>query len=158
MEISAAGSSSKSAAPDLVRGAPGAADQAALVLHVEDDAAVRASVQMLMRSAGLRVVSVASGTEALQRVQSERLQPDVLIVDFHLADDMTGTDVAEALARKIGHAPPTIVLTGDKANAELPWLVNAPVWMVSKPFDPAVLLAGVESLASFHRRTHARDA
>lgn len=158
MEISATGSSSKAAGHDRVLGAPGVVDDSALVLHVEDDAAVRTSVQMLMRSAGLRVVSVASGAEALQRVQSERLQPDVLIVDFHLADDMTGTDVAEALARKIGHAPPTIVLTGDRSNAELPWLVNAPVWMVSKPFDPAVLLAGVESLASFHRRTHERHA
>lgn len=138
--------------PKAVAGA--VPDHAPLVLHVEDDPAVRVAVQMLMRSAGLRVVSVCSGTEALQRVRDERLSPDVLILDFHLPDEMTGTDVAEALARIIGHAPPTIMLTADPANAELPWIVGAPVWMLGKPFEPGVLLAGVEALARFHRVTH----
>jgi CheY-like chemotaxis protein len=126
-----------------------------LVLHVEDDDAMRASVRLLLRSAGLQVVSVASGTEALQRVRDEQLVPDVLIVDFHLAEEMTGADVAEALARAVGHAPPTIVLTADPSNAELPWMTGAPLWMLGKPFDGALLLAGVDSLARFHRLTHA---
>ena len=146
---------SVSSARDLKPAAGGGSDPAPLVLHVEDDAAMRVSVQMLMRSAGLSVVSVASGAEALRRVRDEKLAPDVLIVDFHLPDEMTGTDVAEALARIIGHAPPTIILTGDTSNAELPWIVGAPVWMLGKPFNPQVLLAGVEALARFHRVTHA---
>lgn len=126
-----------------------------LVLHVEDDDAMRASVRLLLRSAGLQVVSVASGLEALQRVRAEKLVPDVVIVDFHLTGEMTGADVAEALARVVGHAPPTIVLTADPSNAELPWMTGAPLWMLGKPFDGDVLLAGVDSLARFHRLTHA---
>ena len=126
-----------------------------LVVHVEDDDAMRASVRLLLRSAGLQVVSVASGAEALQRVRADKLVPDVLIVDFHLAGEMTGADVAEALARAVGHAPPTIVLTADPSNAELPWMTGAPLWMLGKPFDGDVLLAGVDSLARFHRLTHA---
>jgi len=110
-----------------------AAERPHLVLHVEDDAAIRASVQMLMRSAGLSVISVASGAEALRCVREEHLEPDVLIVDFQLQEEMTGADVAEALARLIGHAPPTIVLTADTSNAELPWIVGSPVWMLSNP-------------------------
>jgi CheY-like chemotaxis protein len=149
------GVESMAAAREVKPAVADAADRPHLVLHVEDDAAMRASVQLLMRSAGLRVVSVSSGAEALQRVRDEHLEPDLLIVDFHLPEEMTGTDVAEALVRAIGHAPPTIVLTADTSNAELPWIVGAPVWMLSKPFDPAVLLAGVESLARFHRLTHA---
>lgn len=129
-------------------------EAAPLVLHLDDDAAMRASVRMLIRSAGLRVISAGTSTEALQRVRDEQLAPDVLILDFHLPGEMTGADVAEALARIIGHAPPTIMLTGDTPNAELPWIVGAPVWMLGKPFNPQVLMAGVEALARFHRLTH----
>lgn len=134
---------------------PAATERPFLVLHVEDDAAVRTAVRMLLRSAGLSVLSVATGAEALRRVRADRLEPDVVIVDFHLPDEMTGADVAEALAKAIGHAPPTIVLTADASNAELPWIVGAPVWMLRKPFESSVLLAGVEALARFHRTTHA---
>jgi len=63
--------------------------------------------------------------------------------------------IAEALVRAVGHAPPTIVLTADPSNAELPWMTGAPLWMLGKPFDGGVLLAGIDSLARFHRLTHA---
>ena len=44
----------------------------------------------------------------------------MLIVDYNLGDGMTGTEVAEEFARLLGHAVPTVILTGDPANAEVP--------------------------------------
>jgi hypothetical protein len=60
----------------------------------------------------------------------------VLIVDYYLGGGMTGTELAEAFARLLGHAVPTIMLTGDPANAEVPWLADAPVWVARKPLLP----------------------
>jgi DNA-binding response OmpR family regulator len=126
-----------------------------LVLHVEDDEALRASLRLLLSGAGYRVVSAADGPAALALVRGEHLVPDVLIVDYHLTEDMSGTDVAEALAAALGHAPPTVMLTADAMNIEIPWISGAPFWLVPKPFDPRVLLAGLNALVRFHRDTRA---
>jgi hypothetical protein len=46
---------------------------------------------------------------------------------------------------------PTIILTGDPANAEVPWLADAPVWVARKPLSPETLLAALPSLVEFRR-------
>jgi hypothetical protein len=47
------------------------------------------------------------------------------------------------------------MLTADPINAEVPWIPSAPLWMVKKPCDPKVLLAGLSALVQFQRLTMA---
>ena len=122
-----------------------------LILHVDDDDAVRRSTTLLMRSAGYETREAAIGEQALAQVDSLRGRLDVLIVDYHLGNSLNGTEVAEELARLLGHAVPTVILTGDPANAEVPWLTDAPVWVARKPLAPETLLAALPSLVSFRR-------
>ena len=122
-----------------------------LVLHVDDDEAVRRSTALLMRSAGYDTIEAACGEQALALAGSLRGRLDVLIVDHYLGESMTGTEVAEELARLLGHAVPTVILTGDPANAEVPWLTEAPVWVARKPLAPSTLLAALPPLVSFRR-------
>src|SRR5688500_10727252 len=129
-----------------------------LILHVEDDEALRRSTAMLMRSAGYETREAASGEQALSQVETLRGRLDVLIVDYHLGYTMTGTEVAEEVARLLGHAVPTVILTGDPANAEVPWLADAPVWVARKPLAPETLLAALPALVSFRRAVAAVHA
>jgi CheY-like chemotaxis protein len=122
-----------------------------LILHVEDDEPLRRSTAMLLRAAGFETREAAFATQALSQVESLRGRLDVLIVDYHLGDGMTGTEVAEEFARLLGHAVPTIILTGDPANAEVPWLSEAPVWIARKPLNPETLLAALPPLVAFRR-------
>ena len=122
-----------------------------LILHVDDDEPVRRSTSMLMRSAGYETREAEYGEQALAQIESLRGRLDVLIVDYNLGDGMTGAEVAEAFARLLGHAVPTIILTGDPANAEVPWLAEAPVWVARKPLDPETLLAALPPLVAFRR-------
>jgi CheY-like chemotaxis protein len=122
-----------------------------LILHVDDDEAMRRSTAMLLRSAGFETREAASGEQALGQADSLRGRLDVLIVDYHLGRAMTGTEVAEEFARLLGHAVPTIILTGDPANAEVPWLADAPVWVARKPLFPETLLAALPALVAFRR-------
>jgi CheY-like chemotaxis protein len=122
-----------------------------LILHVEDDEALRRSTGMLLRSEGFETREAATGAQALAQVESLRGRLDVLIVDFHLGDALTGTEVAEEFARLLGHAVPTVILTGDPANAEVPWLTDAPVWVARKPLLPQTLLAALPPLVAFRR-------
>lgn len=122
-----------------------------LILHVDDDEAIRLSTAMLLRSAGFETREAAYGEQALAQAESLRGRLDVLIVDYDLGRSMTGTEVAEALARLLGHAVPTVILTGDPANAEVPWLADAPVWVARKPLAPNTLLAALPPLVAFRR-------
>ena len=122
-----------------------------LILHVEDDEALRRSTAMLLRVAGFDTREAATGEQALRNVEALRGKLDVLIVDYHLGGGLTGTEVAEEIARLLGHAVPTVMLTGDPANAEVPWLADAPVWMARKPLMPETLLAALPALVDFRR-------
>jgi CheY-like chemotaxis protein len=122
-----------------------------LILHVDDDDAMRRSTAILLRSAGFETREAAYGEQALAQVESLRGRLDVLIVDYHLGFGMTGTEVAEEFARLLGHAVPTVILTGDPANAEVPWLADAPVWLARKPLLPDTLLAALPPLVAFRR-------
>jgi CheY-like chemotaxis protein len=122
-----------------------------LILHVEDDEPLRRSTSMLLRLAGFETREAATGEQALAQVEHMRGKLDVLIVDYHLGDGLTGTEVAEAFARLLGHAVPTVILTGDPANAEVPWLSDAPVWLARKPLLPDTLLAALPALVDFRR-------
>lgn len=122
-----------------------------LILHVDDDEAMRRSTAMLLRSAGFETREATCGEQALAQADSLRGRLDVLIVDYNLGQSMTGTEVAEEFARLLGHAVPTVILTGDPANAEVPWLADAPVWLARKPLFPDTLLAALPPLVAFRR-------
>jgi len=122
-----------------------------LILHVDDDEAMRRSTAMLMRAAGFETREAACGEDAVAQVDSLRGRLDVLIVDYNLGHAMTGTEVAEEFARLLGHAVPTVILTSDPANAEVPWLADAPVWLARKPLHPDTLLAALPALVAFRR-------
>ena len=122
-----------------------------LILHVDDDEALRRSTAMLLRSAGFETREAVCGEDALAQVEALRGRLDVLIVDYDLGAGLTGTEVAEDFARLLGHAVPTVMLTGDPATAEVPWLADAPVWVARKPLQAETLLAALPPLVAFRR-------
>ena len=121
------------------------------ILHVDDDECLRRSTGLLLRSAGFETREASCGESALAQVETLRGRLDVLIVDYDLGRGMTGTELAEEFARLLGHAVPTVMLTGDPANAEVPWLAEAPVWVARKPLYPETLLAALPPLVAFRR-------
>ena len=135
---------------DLTRG---------VILHVEDEESQRESLATLLAVESFEVHQAAdsAAVPSLARKLGDRL--DVLIVDYHLGGSGpggsrtggSGTDVAEGLSALLGYAVPTIMLTGDVANCEVPILSYAPVWVARKPLDPRVLLAGLPALVEFRR-------
>jgi len=124
------------------------------ILHVDDDASVRASLQLLLNAEGYGVNSAASGREAIQCVRAG-FNPDVLIVDSQIDDDMDGAEVAEQLRIALGYSPPVIMLTGNPARAELPWIIDAPVWLAAKPVNPQLLLLALRHLVPLSREMRA---
>lgn len=128
------------------------------VFVVDDDAAVRDSLAMLMQSENLSVRTFASAREFLDAYSAD--EPGCLITDIRMPG-MSGLELQEKLAAD-GVAIPVIVLTG---HGDVPAAVRAlktgAVDFVEKPFEPQKLLdlvqgAIVEDAES--RRNAARQA
>jgi two-component system CheB/CheR fusion protein len=123
-----------------------------IILHVDDEPAVREALALLLRSDAYEVHSAARGPEALL-IAAKGLRPDVLIVDFNLKDEMNGSEVAEQIRGILHYTPPIIVLTGDLSNAEIPAITDVPVWLARKPLNPHLLLAALPGLIQISRAT-----
>lgn len=122
-----------------------------VVLHVDDDADARDAMSALLYCAGFEAHGAASADAALTVAADLDDMLDVLIVDYHLGTAMTGTDVAESIARSLRRSLPTVILTGDPANAQIPIIPHAPVWLIRKPAYPELLVSTLPSLVDLSR-------
>jgi two-component system response regulator FixJ len=112
-----------------------------LVFIVDDDEAVRDSLQLLLESAGHAVQAFEAAAEALQSCRTR--QPACIVTDVRMPE-MDGLEFQEKLAAG-GFQVPVIVMTG---HADVPLAVRAmkagAVDFIEKPFGDEAILASIE--------------
>ena len=126
-----------------------------VVVLVDDEPEVLSALRRALRKEPHPVLATSRPAEALRWVEAIDVSA---VVSDHRMPGMTGTELAEDFARLLGHAVPTVMLTGDPANAEVPWLADAPVWVARKPLHAATLLAALPPLVAFRRAVAASAA
>jgi DNA-binding NtrC family response regulator len=116
-------------------------DTETLVYVVDDDASAREGVAGLLRSAGLRAKTFASGEEFLAAPAPRR--PSCLVLDVNLPG-VSGLEVQQELAKSAVQLP-IIFLTG---HGDIPTTVRAvkagAVNFLTKPFDDEELLNAIQ--------------
>jgi DNA-binding NtrC family response regulator len=122
-------------------------DKGAFVYVVDDDASAREGVAGLLRSAGIRTKTFASGEEFLAAPPPK--SPSCLVLDVNLPG-LSGFELQQELAKAAVHVP-IIFLTG---HGDIPMTVRAvkagAVNFLTKPFDEEELLNTIqESITSF---------
>ena len=122
-------------------------DTGTLVHVVDDDASAREGIAALLRSAGLRTKTFASGEEFLAAPPPKT--PSCLVLDVNLPG-VSGLDVQQELAKAAVHVP-IIFLTG---NGDIPMTVRAvkagAVNFLTKPFDDEELLNAIQQSATYY--------
>ena len=118
---------------------------------VDDDEAVRDSLDVLLRAAGYHTSSFEGCAEFLAGLQSGH--PDCILLDVRLPDG-DGIDILQKLIND-GVRTPVIIITG---HGDVPMAVKAmrlgAADFVEKPFDPDVLLNSIErSIQQSEERT-----
>lgn len=103
------------------------------LLVVEDESAIRLSMQQLLESWGCVCTAVASLDEALQL--SAAIAPDVLITDYRLRGAVTGRDVIVALRHRYGQTLPCVIVTGDTAPDRLRDAQDTGAVLLHKPIE-----------------------
>lgn len=124
-----------------------AASEGPLVLVVEDEPLIAELLGALLRHEGFRVVSAATGADAIDLAR--RSAPDLVLLDIQLPD-MDGFAVQAALrssGRSDGAPAPVIFLTArDAATDKVRGLTDGADDYVTKPFDSEELIARVRAV------------
>jgi len=114
------------------------------IVVAEDDAATRALLRVVLERAGYRVRLVDNGADALAEIEGE--PPDVALLDIGMPE-MDGLEVT----RRVRSAPETallpIILVTARGRLEdkVAGLDAGASDFITKPFEPAELLARVRS-------------
>jgi Na+/proline symporter/signal transduction histidine kinase len=111
-----------------------------VVLCIDNERAILDGMDTLLGGWGCRTLKAADLAEALAAIDASGLEPDGLLVDYHL-DGGNGVAAIGELRRRLGRHVPAIVITADRSlhvreesRAEAAHLLN-------KPLKPASLRA-----------------
>ena len=130
-------------------------ETAALVFVVDDDGPMRASLENLLRSVGLRVESFMSAPDFLRAKRPN--VPSCLVLDVRLPV-LSGLDLQHRLA-EAGLELPIIFITG---HGDIPMTVQAmkagAVEFLTKPFRDQELLDAVEQALARDRQARGERA
>lgn len=119
------------------------------ILVVEDEAIVATDIKARLKHFGYRVVgSCPSGEQALEIV--ERLSPDLVLMDIHLAGHPDGIEAAREI--RVRYRIPVVFLTAysEDATLERAKLVE-PYGYILKPFEDRELKTVIEMALYKHR-------
>lgn len=117
-----------------------------LIVVLEDDRAVMEAMRQLLIDWGCEVV--AGGTIYALEAELGRSarSPDAIIADYRLPQAITGAQTAAELARRLGKAIPTILVTGDTGPDSLQEIAASGYPWLCKPVRPAKLRALLTSI------------
>ena len=123
------------------------------MLIIEDETFIAIDLETLVESLGHRVIGVArTHSEAIKLAKSK--QPGLILADIQLADGSSGLDAVNELLRTFEvpvifiTAYPERFLTGERPE---------PAFLISKPFQPAMVSA-IARQALFFERSIKRSA
>lgn len=127
----------------------------AIVHVVDDDEAVRHSLEFLLSTAGITVHTYDSAETFLSKLA--RVEPGCVITDIRMPG-LSGLDLMKQLKDQ-GMNLPVIVITG---HGDVPLAVEAmkcgAIDFLEKPFDDETLLSSVRSALKQHHQQDTRDA
>ena len=114
-----------------------------IVLIVDDDQYIRYGMEVLLASFGCQTVCAADAESAINALQTHHVVPDVIVADYHLGLEATGTQAIAEVRRFVGEAVPAVLVTGDTATQIERDAASHNVCVLRKPVDSDELLAAI---------------
>jgi signal transduction histidine kinase len=118
------------------------------LLVIDDEIAVLESMQGLLSRWGCHVTTACTLAEMLGKLTVHPPKPELLIVDYRLADHVSGIDVARALRAYFGEALAVLIVTGDTGPERLREADASGFPLLHKPVQPAKLRSTLQYLLS----------
>ncbi|MBK1838204.1 PAS-domain containing protein [Azospirillum sp. YIM B02556] len=116
------------------------------VLVLDNEPAVVAGMEALLRGWACDVVSATNGDEALALLSGMPKPPDLLIADYHLDDGVLGVDEVARLRAACGRILPAVIVTANRTPELADEAKAAGCLVLNKPVKPAQLRAVMTGL------------
>jgi Na+/proline symporter/signal transduction histidine kinase len=111
-----------------------------VVLCIDNEPAILDGMESLLGGWGCRTLKAADLVEALAAIEASGLEPDGLLVDYHL-DGGNGIAVIAELRRRFGRQLPAILITADRSLHVREEARSESAHLLNKPLKPAALRA-----------------
>ncbi len=129
-----------------------------LILVIEDDAEMRELIQLVLTDEGHRVTVAPDGVTALALLSDGRFQPDLILSDYNLPNELTGLQVATKMREALHREVPVIILTGDISTGTLREIVAQKCTHLNKPVKLPDMIRIVQQLLPMSASLPARGA
>jgi signal transduction histidine kinase/CheY-like chemotaxis protein len=117
-----------------------------LILVVDDEAAIQVAMKSLLQSWGYSVIAAGSFVEMMDRIASNILLPRLIICDYRLRENETGSTVIERLRNEYNDEIPGMLITGDTAPDRLKEAQASGYLLLHKPVANDRLREAIEEL------------
>ncbi len=117
-----------------------------LVLVIDDQAGVRDSMDVLLRHWGCETLLADSEEQAVALLAAAPRPPDLVIADYRLRSERTGSQAVERVRRELRRQIPALIITADTAPERLREANAHGELLMSKPVPPGRLRAFLRSV------------
>jgi signal transduction histidine kinase/ActR/RegA family two-component response regulator len=116
------------------------------VLVVDDEKEILNAMRAVLQSWQCQVLTAGSSREALQLLaENPELKPRLIICDYRLRDQETGTAVIDAIRLALNDAIPAIIMTGDTAPERIREAEASGHLLMHKPIKPSALYNALQN-------------
>ncbi len=119
----------------------------ALVVVIDDEAAVREAMTALLEGWGYRVLATAAADETLAALTEP---PVAIVADYRLRENQTGDDAIRRIHAAWGETIPAMIVTGDTAPERLRFATQSGFALRHKPVSPSRLRAFLRNAHRHH--------
>ena len=112
-----------------------------LIVVIDDNRQVLLSMERMLLSWGCRVLAASGVEEAITAIIDNDLTPQLLLTDYHLADDANGISAINAINAELETSAPAIMISSDNSPPLREKLENLGIPLLTKPIQPARLRA-----------------
>lgn len=119
-----------------------------LILVLDDELTIQIAMKTLLEGWGYRVLAAGSGDEMLEAIATAAEAPRLIVCDYRLRDNETGTMVVERLRSEFNDDIPAMLITGDTAPDRLREAEASGLLLLHKPVPNSKLRAAIAHLTS----------
>ncbi|MDH5254939.1 MAG: hybrid sensor histidine kinase/response regulator, partial [Gammaproteobacteria bacterium] len=116
------------------------------VLIIEDDAAVRDALALVLSLEGYPTRTAGSPAAAVETFADHGAEIDVVVSDFHLGPGKNGLELLEEMREIAGRDLPAVILSGDTSPVLARIGAVSRVVLLRKPADARQLISKLEEL------------
>ena len=116
-----------------------------LVLLIDDDDLVRASVTEMLSRWQCSTIAAEDAETALRILMARGRMPDAIVADYRLRNKSTGVQAIQSLQAQLGNVP-AVILTGDTAPSRIQEARNSGFLILHKPLSGVQLRTTLSEL------------